>query len=64
MKKVFNKNFIYTHYNSELTLDQILEKVKKNGITKKNYHKVKIKIDYSGCYYESDSPNLEIRKDN
>ncbi len=62
--KTFNKNFAYDHYDSELTLDKILEKVKEHGITEDNYHKIKIKIDYSSCYYEGESPSLQIRKDN
>ena len=62
--KVFNKNFIYSHWDGELTLQQIIDKAKENGIEEKNYGKVIVKLDYSNCYYEGDYPNLKITKDN
>ena len=40
------------------TLDVLLQEMKRQGIDESEFSKVSFELDYSGCYYESDTPSI------
>lgn len=45
------------------SIQHILDTLKARGITEEQYKDIKLEYeqDYSGCYYESDYPNVEMK---
>ncbi len=48
--------------DSDIKLSDLLNKLKDLGIKKKDFNKVSIsaEMDYTECYYEGDSPSVQI----
>lgn len=47
-------------YNGDLNFHNLNEWVKENKIPKSEWSKIKIDLDWSGCYYEGDMPSINI----
>lgn len=45
------------------SISNILKSLADNGVTPENYHKWFIDLDYSACYYESDTPGIILKED-
>ena len=40
------------------SLKSLLEQLKESGVKKDEFDRVEFELDYSGCYYESDTPGI------